>query len=105
MTAQTHSLADLLAFLCLGVGGWASGSALLYLICDADLADFDPRPAVRRAVKAAHQAAVDAGHALNWQIAAVERRVRIARRDAAISLAAFLALFSAPVPAPKGALR
>lgn len=99
MTAHTHSLAEWLAFLCLGISGWAAGSALLYLICDADPSDFDPRPAVRRLAESGRvdwlltlvanvrfdvrELAVDA-----WQFC------RLTLRDAALSLAALLALFS-----------
>ena len=86
---HTHSLAEWLAFLCLGVGGWAAGSALLYLICDTDLAYFDPRPALRTAGGWVFVEAVRAKDSvLNFP------------RDAAISLAALLLLLSAP---PKGA--
>lgn len=34
------------------VGAYAAGCSLLYLTCDADLTDFDPRPVVRRVVDA-----------------------------------------------------
>ena len=34
------------------VGAYAAGCSLLYLTCDADRADFDPRPVVRRVVDA-----------------------------------------------------
>lgn len=86
---HTHSLAEWLAFLCLGVSGWAAGSALLYLICDTDLAYFDPRPALRTAADWVLVEAVRAKDTLlNFP------------RDAAISLAALLLLLSAP---PKGA--
>ncbi|MEV6504865.1 hypothetical protein AB0M61_01930 [Streptomyces sp. NPDC051642] len=97
MTGHTHSLAEWFAFLCLGIGGWAAGSALLYLICDADPSDFDPRPAVRRTAKAAHQGVVDAGHDLNRLLAVVQRAAALSLRDAALSLAALLSmLLTAP---------
>ena len=100
----THSLAEWSAFLSLGVGVHAALSVPYFLAVDADLADFDPRPAVARAVGRvrlelehgrlvpAWQAAIDAGHALNWQIAAVHRHARLSLRDAAITAAALLAL-------------
>jgi hypothetical protein len=88
---ETHSLAEWLAFLCLGVGGWAAGSALLYLICDTDLAYFDPRPALRTA-----------GDRLLVEAIRTKDSVLNFPRDAAVSVAALLLLLSAP---PKGALR
>ena len=100
----THTLAEWSAFLLLGVGGYAAPSIPYFLFVDADLADFDPRPAVRRAVERARlelehgslvptwQAAIDAGHALNWQIAAAHRHARLSLRDAALTAAALLAL-------------
>ena len=107
MTTHTHTLADWLAFLCLGVSGWAWYSACLYVLVDAELADFDPRPAVRRVLDTGHvdpllnavanvkfdarEAATDA-----WQFA------RLSLRDVALTMAALLALLSAP---PKGAAR
>lgn len=42
---------------------------------DADLAYFDPRPAVRRATDAVHQAAVHAGHDLNRAAAATRHEL------------------------------
>lgn len=100
----THTLAEWFAFLSLGVGVHGAFSVPYFLAVDADLADFDPRPAVRRCVCSvrvaleagpltpAWEAAITAGHDLNWQIAAVHRRARLSLRDAAISLAALLAL-------------
>ncbi|MBX9392213.1 hypothetical protein K4749_01030 [Streptomyces sp. TRM72054] len=85
---MTNSLSEWVAFLSLGVGFWAACAALLYLLHDASLADFDPRPALRRA----HQGLVHAGHDLNRVIAHAER---LARRSA-LSAAALLLLLSAP---------
>lgn len=62
---QTHSVADLVSALSLGV----SSVALIKLalaFADADLAYFDPRPALARAAKATHQELVYAGHVLAW---------------------------------------
>ncbi|WP_037616323.1 hypothetical protein [Streptomyces aureus] len=42
--APTHSPADWAAAVSLGVSAWASCAALLYLLHDAELRDFDPRP-------------------------------------------------------------
>lgn len=47
----THSLSEWAAFLSLGVGGAAALSAPFHLFVDADLADFDPRPALSRLVE------------------------------------------------------
>jgi hypothetical protein len=62
-------------------------------------ADLDPRPAVRRAAVAAHQGAVHAGHDLAWVAASARHHavpllaaLRVAPRDAALSLAALLVL-------------
>jgi hypothetical protein len=53
---------------CAPVGG------LFLLLVDADLADFDPRPAVRRLL--ARQGAVHARNDLNWVAASVWHEVR-----------------------------
>jgi hypothetical protein len=82
---HTHSLAEWLAFLCLGVGGWAAGSALLYLICDTDLAYFDPRPALRTA-----------GDWVLVEAVRAKTTVHGFLRDAALSLAALSMLLTAP---------
>jgi hypothetical protein len=83
----------------------SAGVGALGLIClamafvDADPADLDPRPAVRRAAVAAHQGAVHAGHDLAWVTASARHHavpllaaLRVAPRDAALSLAALLVL-------------
>lgn len=81
---HTHTLAEWLAFLCLGVGGWAAGSALLYLICDTDLAYFDPRPVLRTATDRVLVEAVRAKDTL-----------LNSPREAAVSLAALLLILTA----------
>jgi hypothetical protein len=100
---HTHSLAEWAAFLLLGVGVHAALSVPYFLAVDADLADFDPRPVLSRAVESGRVdllliAVADA----KYDVRATAERVRHALRDAAISLAALLMLLSAP---PKGALR
>jgi hypothetical protein len=83
---HTHTAAEWLAFLCLGLSGWAAGSALLYLICDTDLAYFDPRPALRTAG--------------DWVLVEAVRSkdtVRTLPRDAALWLAALSMLLTAPM--------
>ena len=49
---MTHaaSLADWFAFLSLGVAAHAGFSVVYFLFVEAEPADFDPRPAVRRAL-------------------------------------------------------
>jgi hypothetical protein len=44
----THSLDEWLAMVCLAISGYAAFSAPYHLFVDADLKDFDPRPALRR---------------------------------------------------------
>lgn len=89
---HTNSPAEWAAFLSLGVSVWSAGSGLVLLTVDADLDDFDPRPAVRRARGAVHQAAVHAGHDLNRAIATSQRTASYALREAALTVAALLAL-------------
>jgi len=48
MTCQT-SAADVIACLSLAIGIFGASLVPFFLLIDADLADFDPRPAVRRA--------------------------------------------------------
>jgi hypothetical protein len=89
----THSLSDWTAFLSLGVGGAAAFSAPFHLFVDADLADFDPRPALSRAVESGRMdvlliAVADA----KYDVRAAAETARHVPRDAAISLAALLAL-------------
>lgn len=88
---QTHSLDEWLAMICLAVSGYASFSAPYFLFVDAALADFDPRPAVRRLVDS------EAVYVLlrEWDIAC--HAAREAFRDAA-------ALLLLLTTSPKGAL-
>lgn len=92
-------LADLTvpAAVSLGVSVSAAASIPFWLFVDADLADFDPRPAVRRAletgrIRPAWQVAVDTGHDLNRAIATGQRVGRRTALDAAVTAAALLAL-------------
>lgn len=88
----THTLDEWLAMICLAVSGYASLSAPWFVFVDADLADFDPRPALSRAVELGR---------VDGLLIAVSN-ARYAARDAAFSLAALLLLLSAP-SAPEGA--
>jgi hypothetical protein len=51
VNGHTHDLAEWLAFLSLGIGVHAAYSVFYFLFVDARRGDFDPRPAVRRAVE------------------------------------------------------
>ncbi|WP_406417933.1 hypothetical protein [Streptomyces sp. NBC_01614] len=92
MNAHTHSLAEWAAVLSLGVSVWSVMAAVIWLTADAELEDFDPRPAARRTAGALHQGAVHAGHDLNRAIATSQRHAAQAAREAALTAAALLAL-------------
>lgn len=51
MTGHTHTLADWASMVCMAASGYGSFSVFYLLLVDATLADFDPRPAVRRIVE------------------------------------------------------
>jgi hypothetical protein len=88
--------AEWAAFLSLGVSVHAALSVPYFVLVDADLADFDPRPALARTRSPLWQGAVDAGHDVNRMTATGQRVSAAALRDAAISLAALLLLLSGP---------
>lgn len=110
------------AAICLAVCGWASCAAVLYLTHDASPADFDPRPAVQRALTAAAYRVrlvvwdVTRSEALypllrDWDnaphdarelAAAVVLDARLTLRHAAVTGAALAALL---LPATEGATR
>lgn len=95
MSYQAHSPAEWAAFLSLAVGIASAASVPFQLTVDADLADFDPRPGLARLVESGRVdavliAVVNAKHTA--RTAAV--RARHIPRDAAISLAALLALLT-----------
>jgi hypothetical protein len=71
----------------LAVALYSSASVLFFLLVDADPADFDPRPAVRRVVEAGH---------MDWLLVAVVD-ARHSLRETALSAAALLMLL-APSP-------
>ncbi|MFJ8785018.1 hypothetical protein [Streptomyces sp. NPDC102476] len=88
---HTHSLSEWAQMVSLAVSGYASLSVPYFVLVDADLADFDPRPAVRRAIEAGQYdtALIAVTNArLTAQAAAV--RVRHIPRDAALTVAALL---------------
>lgn len=95
---DTHTLAEWAAFLSLGVSVPAALSVPYFLTVDADLADFDPRPAVRRARPVVWDATrSEALYPLlrEWDNA------RHSARDAVIDVAALLLLLTT---SPKGAM-
>lgn len=83
-------LADLTpaSAVCLGVSAAGVVALPALLFADATAADFDPRPLLRRA----HQLAVHTGHDLNRAYATSQRLAGHALRDAALTVAALLAL-------------
>lgn len=105
MTGHTHTVAEWLAMTSIASSGYAAFSAFYFLLVDAELADFDPRPALSRAVESGHQVAVHAGHDLNRAIATGQRVghraaacAKHAPRHAAISTAALLMLLTSSAP-------
>ena len=50
MSGHVTTLAEWVQMVSLAVGIYAAASAPYFVLVDADLADFDPRPAVRRAL-------------------------------------------------------
>ncbi|MDX5568443.1 hypothetical protein PYK79_41310 [Streptomyces sp. ID05-04B] len=97
MTGQPPSLADWLQMLCLAVAVFEACSVPFWLLADADLADFDPRPAVRRMAAAGRQTAVHAGHDLNWFAASARHEIRpLAAYEAACVREDVLLLLAAP---------
>ena len=100
---DTHSPAEWARMGSLAVGLYGSALVVYFLLVDADRADLDPRPVVRRAAGVLHQGVVDAGHSLNWAAAsgqhyacefAADARVyaRLSLREAALTGAALLML-------------
>jgi hypothetical protein len=84
------SLTDWAACLSLGTAITAGVSIPFWLLVDAELADFDPRPALGRLVRSGRIDPV-----LN-AVANARHDAREARRRAAITVAALLLLLSAP---------
>lgn len=105
---HTHDLSEWSAFLSLGVGTHGALSVPYFLTVDADLCDFDPRPAVARAVYRLRLAVHAARMALesgDWDglliaVANVKHVVRPSF-EACRDLAALLILLTT---SPKGAM-
>lgn len=51
MTGHTHTLADWAAMTCMAASGYSAFSFFYFLLVDAALTDFDPRPALARLVE------------------------------------------------------
>jgi hypothetical protein len=105
---HAHTLAEWAAMVCLATSGYGVLSVPYFLLVDADLKDFDPRPLLHRA----HQVAVYAAGGLNRATAAVRhdlaphaiavRHAFYGGREVARDAAALLLLLTTT---PKGALR
>lgn len=112
MTGHTHTPAEWAQMLSLAFGAYGALSVPYFLLVDADLADFDPRPALARSESPLWQAAVNAGHDVNRAIAAARhelvpavvyvRHTAYSAREACRDLAALLILLATT---PKGQLR
>lgn len=98
MSYHTHDLAEWTAFLSLGVGGAAAFSAPFHLFVDADLVDFDPRPALSRLVESGR---VDLLLIAVADAKCDARAAVHASREACRDLAALLILLTT---SPKGAM-
>lgn len=103
----THDLAEWFAFLSLGVGVHAALSVPYFLAVDADFADFDPRPAVSRAIESGRLdvvliAVANARYDVREFVTDARQLAALSLRDAAFTAAALLALL---LPAPEGATR
>lgn len=84
---MTHTPAEWAEMVALAFGIWGTCSALYFLLVDADLADFDPRPALETGRLApAWQIAVHAGHDFNRTIRSLAHASAEAYRDAAALL-------------------
>lgn len=94
---MTHSLADWLAVVSFGIGAHAAISAPYFLTVDADLCDFDPRPAVFRVLESGRLdvaliAVANAKYDVRETASGARQLAALNLRGAAISLAALLAL-------------
>lgn len=105
---HTHDLSEWAAFLLLGVGVHGAFSVPYFLLVDSDSArDFDPRPAVSRAIESGRLDAVlvvvaNAKYDVREFAADARQLAVLSLRDAAFTAAALLALL---LPAPEGATR
>jgi hypothetical protein len=91
------------------IGAYAAGCSLLYLTCDAELADFNPLPVVRRSAESGRlmpvwQVAVHAGHDVNRAIASGQKAIARSCRPSCEALRDAAALLLLLTTSPKGAL-
>lgn len=105
--SRTHDLAEWAAFLSLGVGVHAAFSVFWFLLVDAHRSDFDPRPAVSRAVESgrldgALVTVANARYDARELVTGVVLDARLSLRHAAVTGAALAALL---LPATEGATR
>lgn len=113
---MTHSLADWLAVVSFGIGTHAALSVPYFLTVDADLVDFDPRPAAHRCICSvraaletgsllpAWETAIAVGHLLDRILATVLRHVRTALRPSVEACRDAAALLILLTTSPKGAM-
>ncbi|NUU22811.1 MAG: hypothetical protein HOV68_15060 [Streptomycetaceae bacterium] len=86
-------LNDWAAAISFGIAGYAVLSVPYFLLVDADPADFDPRPALRRAIESGrYDAALIAVTNARRAARDMADRARRTPRDTAITAAALLAL-------------
>lgn len=95
----THSLPEWAAVMSFGIGTHAALSVPYFLTVDADLVDFDPRPAVFRLVESGRLdlvliAVANAKYDVRAFVADARRLAALNLRDAAITAAALLALLT-----------
>lgn len=97
MSYQTHTPTEWAQMLCLATSGYAALSVPYFLTVDADRADFDPRPAVHRALQSgALDPLLNAVCNAKTDARTAATKARHIPRDAALSLAALLLLLSGP---------
>lgn len=88
---HTHTLAEWAAMFCMATSGYAAFSVFYFLLVDAAVGDFDPRPALARFVESGR---------LDPLLIAVSNVSSVAR-DAALDAAALIVLLTT---SPKGAM-
>jgi hypothetical protein len=94
---MTHTLADWLAVVSFGIGAHAAMSVPYFLTVDADLCDFDPRPAMSRVLESGRLdealiVAANAKYDVRVFVADARQLTALSLRDAALTAAALLAL-------------
>lgn len=105
MSYHTHTPAEWAQMVSLAVAAYGALSVPYFLTVDADLVDFDPRPALARSHSPLWQAAVDAGHDVNCGLALAELHAKQARDRARLVLVNALIAVLLRLNAPKGTAR